>query len=156
MRSTLSFRSTRSGVEERAASLAKRSLKKETKVQALRLAISMIDLTTLEGKDTPGKVLALCRKAILPDPLDGSIPHVGAVCVYPNMVPFVRRALERKRREDGGRRDRFSERPEPARSQARRGSSDGRDGRRRDRHGHQPVSLSHRRLPDECSTRSPR
>ena len=63
------------GVEERAASLAKRSLKKETKVQALRLAISMIDLTTLEGKDTPGKVLALCRKAIRPDPLDASIPH---------------------------------------------------------------------------------
>ena len=82
------------GVEERAASLAKRSLKKETKVQALRLAISMIDLTTLEGKDTPGKVLALCRKAILPDPLDASIPHVGAVCVYPNMVPVVSRALK--------------------------------------------------------------
>lgn len=81
-------------VEERAASLAKRSLKKESKVQALRLAISMIDLTTLEGKDTRGKVLALCRKAIRPDPSDASIPHVGAVCVYPNMVPFVRKALE--------------------------------------------------------------
>ena len=80
--------------EERAASLAKRSLKKDAKVWGLKLAVSMIDLTTLEGKDTPGKVLALCRKAIRPDPADGSVPHVGAVCIYPNMVPHVRRALE--------------------------------------------------------------
>src|SRR5687768_13703303 len=80
-------------VEERAASLAKRSLKKEAKVWGLKLAIQMIDLTTLEGKDTPGKVLALCQKAIRPDPSDASIPHVGAVCIYPNMVPYVRRAL---------------------------------------------------------------
>jgi deoxyribose-phosphate aldolase len=81
-------------VEERAASLAKRSLKKESKVWGLKLAISMIDLTTLEGKDTQGKVLALCGKAIRPDPSDPSVPHVGAVCVYPMMVPFVKRALE--------------------------------------------------------------
>ncbi|MGH9456151.1 MAG: deoxyribose-phosphate aldolase [Thermoanaerobaculia bacterium] len=81
-------------VEERAASLAKRSLKKASKVEGLRLAVSMIDLTTLEGKDTPGKVLALCQKAMRPDPADRSIPHVAAVCVYPNMVPTVRRALE--------------------------------------------------------------
>jgi len=80
--------------EERAASLAKRSLKKESKVQGLKLAISMMDLTTLEGKDTPGKVHALCQKAMRPDPGDPTIPHVGAVCVYPTMVPFVRQALK--------------------------------------------------------------
>src|SRR5205807_6716176 len=65
--------------EERAASLAKRSLKKEAKVWGLNLAISMIDLTTLEGKDTRGKVVALCQKAMRPDPLDHAVPHVAAV-----------------------------------------------------------------------------
>src|SRR5437763_270606 len=79
--------------EERAASLAKRSLKKEAKVWGLRTAISMMDLTTLEGKDTRGKVWALCQKAIRPDPLDPDIPHVAAVCVYPTMIPFVTQAL---------------------------------------------------------------
>ena len=81
-------------VEERAASLAKRSLKKDSKVWGLKLAISMIDLTTLEGKDTRGKVLALCNKAIRPDPSDPTVPHVAAVCVYPTMVPFVKQALK--------------------------------------------------------------
>ncbi len=76
-------------LEARAAELAKRSIKKESKLQALRLAISMIDLTTLEGADTPGKVAALCAKALQPDPLDPSIPHVAAVCVYPNLVPVA-------------------------------------------------------------------
>jgi deoxyribose-phosphate aldolase len=80
-------------LEERAAALAKRSLKKESKVWGLRLAVSMIDLTTLEGKDTEGKVYALCRKAVRPDPADPSVPHVAAVCVYPSMVSFVRSAL---------------------------------------------------------------
>ena len=80
--------------EERAASLAKRSLKKESKVWGLKLAISMMDLTTLEGKDTKGKVHALCQKAMRPDPSDPTIPHVGAVCVYPTMVPFVKQALK--------------------------------------------------------------
>src|SRR5687768_10204654 len=80
-------------VEERAASLAKRSLKKESKVWGLNLAVSMIDLTTLEGKDTPGKVHALCQKAIRPDPSDPTVPHVAAVCVFPTMVPFVKKAL---------------------------------------------------------------
>lgn len=79
--------------EERAASLAKRSLKKDSKVWGLKLAISMIDLTTLEGKDTRGKVEALCQKARRPDPSDPDIPHVGAVCIYPSMVSFVRNAL---------------------------------------------------------------
>ena len=80
-------------LEERAASLAKRSLKKDAKVWGLRLAISMIDLTTLEGKDTEGKVFALCRKAIRPDPSDPTIPHVAAICVYPALIAPVKRAL---------------------------------------------------------------
>ncbi|HKR62847.1 MAG TPA: deoxyribose-phosphate aldolase [Thermoanaerobaculia bacterium] len=79
--------------EERAASLAKRSLKKDSKVWGLKLAVSMIDLTTLEGKDTAGKVHALCQKALRPDPSDPDVPHVAAVCVYPTMVPFVKKAL---------------------------------------------------------------
>ena len=80
--------------EERAASLAKRSLKKESKVWGLKTIISMIDLTTLEGKDTRGKVWALCQKAIRPDPSDHEVPHVAAVCVYPSMIAFVKEALE--------------------------------------------------------------
>ncbi|HVT43751.1 MAG TPA: deoxyribose-phosphate aldolase [Thermoanaerobaculia bacterium] len=80
-------------VEERAATLAKRSLKKDSKVWGLRLAISMIDLTTLEGKDTPGKVHALCGKAMRPDPSDPTIPHVAAVCVYPSLVRRVKSTL---------------------------------------------------------------
>src|SRR5437763_3772841 len=74
-------------LEERAASLAKRSIKKDAKVWALHLAISCTDLTTLEGADTPGKVAALCSKAIRPDPSDRHVPSVAAVCVYPNLVP---------------------------------------------------------------------
>ena len=82
------------GVEERAASLAKRSIKKDAKLYALELAIRMIDLTTLEGADTPGKVAALCSKAVRPDPSDPAIPSVAAMCVYPNLVPT---AVERLR-----------------------------------------------------------
>ena len=74
-------------LEERAATLAKRSIKKESKLQAFELAVRMMDLTTLEGADTPGKVAALCSKAMRPDPVDPSIPSVAAVCVYPNLVP---------------------------------------------------------------------
>ncbi len=74
-------------LEERAASLARRSIKRESKLQALELAVRMIDLTTLEGADTPGKVAALCSKAVRPDPVDTSVPSVAAVCVYPNLVP---------------------------------------------------------------------
>jgi deoxyribose-phosphate aldolase len=73
-------------LEERAATLAKRSIKRESKLQALDLAIRMMDLTTLEGQDTPGKVTALCSKAIRPDPVDPNVPSVAAVCVYPNLV----------------------------------------------------------------------
>ncbi len=81
-------------LEERAATLAKRSIKRESKVFALELAVRMTDLTTLEGADTPGKVAALASKAIRPDPSDPNVPSVAAVCVYPNLVPT---AVERVR-----------------------------------------------------------
>ncbi|MDE0233249.1 MAG: deoxyribose-phosphate aldolase [bacterium] len=73
-------------VEERVAALSTRSIKREAKMWALRAAISMTDLTTLEGMDTRDKVRQLCHKAIRPDPTDFSIPPVAAVCVYPNLV----------------------------------------------------------------------
>src|ERR671924_377475 len=81
-------------IEERAGTLAKRSIKRESKVFALELAVRMTDLTTLEGADTPGKVAALASKAVRPDPVDPSVPSVAAVCVYPNLVPT---AVERTR-----------------------------------------------------------
>src|SRR5436853_4238752 len=80
-------------LEERAASLAKRSIKREAKVFALDLAVRMMDLTTLEGADTPGKVAALASKAIRPDPADSSIPSVAAICVYPNLVATAKRRV---------------------------------------------------------------
>src|SRR5438045_7112636 len=80
-------------LEERAASLAKRSIKREAKVWALLLAIRTTDLTTLEGSDTPGKAAAIASKARRPDPSDPSVPPVAAVCVYPNLVPAVRERL---------------------------------------------------------------
>jgi deoxyribose-phosphate aldolase len=80
-------------VEERAASLAKRSIKRESKLWALETAVRMMDLTTLEGADTPGKVAALCSKAVRPDPVDRTVPSVAAVCVYPNLVPVAREKL---------------------------------------------------------------
>jgi len=81
------------GVAERVSRFCKRSIKKDSKVQALKLALSMIDLTTLEGQDTPGKVRQLCQKALhLHDSLPG-LPHVAAVCVYPTMVGVARKSL---------------------------------------------------------------
>ncbi len=80
-------------VEERAASLAKRSLKKGAKVAGLKLAISMMDLTTLEGKDTAGKVRQMCRKAVTPMDSDPTLPSCAAVCVYPNFVTIAKAAL---------------------------------------------------------------
>jgi deoxyribose-phosphate aldolase len=81
------------GIEERAAALGKRSIKKSAKQAGIRLAISMIDLTTLEGKDSDGKVRQLCQKAMRPLPGDPTVPHVAAVCVYPNLVPAAKEAL---------------------------------------------------------------
>ncbi|MFI6752978.1 deoxyribose-phosphate aldolase, partial [Actinomadura luteofluorescens] len=83
----------RVGAEERAARLATRSIKASAKAEAIDLAISMVDLTTLEGADTAGKVRALCAKAAHPDPSDASVPAVAAVCVYPDMVEVAVRAL---------------------------------------------------------------
>ncbi len=77
------------GLEERAASLAKRSIKRSSKLWALDLAIRCMDLTTLEGTDTVGKIVAMCAKAVRPDPLDRSIPSVAAVCLYPQLVPVA-------------------------------------------------------------------
>jgi deoxyribose-phosphate aldolase len=81
------------GVEERAAALAKRSIKKSAKLAGIRLAISMIDLTTLEGKDSEGKVRQLCQKAMHPLAGDPTVPPCAAVCVYPNWVAAARREL---------------------------------------------------------------
>jgi deoxyribose-phosphate aldolase len=81
------------GVNERVARFQSRSIKTASKIEALKLILSMIDLTTLEGQDTPGKVKQLCQKAIhLHDALPG-LPHVAAVCVYPTMVGVAREAL---------------------------------------------------------------
>jgi deoxyribose-phosphate aldolase len=80
-------------LEGRCAKLATRSIKKSTKLAAIDLAISMIDLTTLEGADTPGRVRSLCAKALRPDPRDLTVPSVAAVCVYPDLVTEARSAL---------------------------------------------------------------
>src|SRR6266853_28290 len=79
--------------EARAGELAKRSIKKDAKLFALDLAIRCMDLTTLEGSDTPGKVAALCSKALRPDPSDPNVPSVAAVCVYPNLVAVAKERL---------------------------------------------------------------
>ncbi len=81
------------GAEARAAALGTRSIKTTAKQYALDLAIRMVDLTTLEGSDTPGKVRALSAKAVRPDPEDPTCPHTAAVCVYPDMVPTAVDAL---------------------------------------------------------------
>lgn len=81
------------GAEARAAALATRSIKTTAKQLALDLAISMVDLTTLEGQDTPGRVRSLCAKAHRPDPTDPAVPPVAAVCVYPDLVPEAVAAL---------------------------------------------------------------
>lgn len=82
------------GAHERAAMLATRSIKTSSKSWAIDMAIRMVDLTTLEGADTPGKVRALCSKAVRPDPRDLTVPHVGAVCVYNDMVGIAREHLD--------------------------------------------------------------
>ncbi len=81
------------GIDERASALAKRSIKTTAKRAGIRLAMSMLDLTTLEGKDSEGKVRQLCQKAMRPMPGDPTVPHVAAVCVYPNLVSIAKDAL---------------------------------------------------------------
>src|SRR5580704_15240765 len=80
-------------VEERAASFGKRSIKTTSKLAGLKMAVSMCDLTTLEGKDTPGKVAYLCRKALQPAEARYAVPPCAAVCVYPNMTRHARKFL---------------------------------------------------------------
>lgn len=82
------------GIEERIARLNARSIKKEAKLEALKLALSMLDLTTLDSKDTPGKVKQLCAKAIRPCEAMPELPSVAAVCVYPNLVRVAKKALQ--------------------------------------------------------------
>ena len=80
-------------VEERAAAFGKRSIKTSAKLEGLKMAVSMMDLTTLEGKDTPGKVAFLCRKATQPLDPRYKVPHCAAVCVYPNLVRPAKKFL---------------------------------------------------------------
>jgi len=82
------------GADARAAMLGTRSIKTSSKAWAIDIAISMVDLTTLEGADTPGKVKALCTKAVRPAPTDLTVPSVGAVCVYNDMVKIARDHLD--------------------------------------------------------------
>ena len=82
------------GAEALASMLSTRSIKTASKLWAIDAAISMIDLTTLEGADTPGKVISICAKAIRPDPTNLEVPHVGAVCVYNDMVKVARQFLD--------------------------------------------------------------
>lgn len=82
------------GIEERVARLGKRSIKKESKVAGLKLAISMMDLTTLDAKDTPARVKQLCAKAVRPHDALPDIPSAAAVCVYPNLVKVAKEFLE--------------------------------------------------------------
>ena len=90
----LSPRIDQVGVEERASRFTKRSIKKESKLNGLKLVLNMIDLTTLEGKDTEGKVKQLCYKAMHPHDAYSGLPSVAAICVYPSMVKTAKRALE--------------------------------------------------------------
>ena len=80
-------------IEERATAFTKRSIKTSAKLAGLKLAVSMMDLTTLEGKDTPGKVAYLCRKAMQPADPRYDVPHCAAVCVYPNLVRVAKKFL---------------------------------------------------------------
>ena len=80
------------GIEERVAKFTTRSIKKASKVKGLNTAVSMVDMTSLEGKDTPGKIASLCQKALHPSE-DPAVPQVAAVCVYPSMVRYARRHL---------------------------------------------------------------
>lgn len=89
------------GLESRAAALGTRSIKTTSKAWALDKVISLIDLTTLEGADTPGKVRSLAAKAMTPDPADSSTPRVAAVCVYGDMVPYAAEALGEAHAGDG-------------------------------------------------------
>ena len=108
------------GLEARAAALGTRSIKTTAKAYAIDLAISMIDLTTLEGADTPGKVRALAAKAVHPDPTDRTTPTTAAVCVYPDM------AADRRRGPRAAPASRSPPSPPPSRPAAPRSTSSSR------------------------------
>ena len=127
--------------------LGTRSIKTTSKAWAIDTAISMVDLTTLEGSDTPGKVRSLAAKARRPDPGDPTTPQVAAVCVYGDLAGVAREALGRQRHPRRRRRHRVPERPRQPRGQARRREGRRRQRRRRDRHGHRPRRLPRRPLP---------
>jgi deoxyribose-phosphate aldolase len=91
---TQSPRIDKVGVEERVSRFQKRSVKNEMKLQGLKMALNMIDLTTLEGKDTPGKVKQMCFKAAHLHDVHPGLPSVAAVCVYPSMVETAKKAVE--------------------------------------------------------------
>ena len=131
--------------EERVATLQKRSIKKASKLWALDLAIRMMDLTTLEGKDTPGKVRALCAKGIHPKPGDPTIPQRGGDLHLPVADPRGQGRPQGQRRPCRQRRDRLPRGQsflEIKLAETKRG----RGGRRRDRHGHRPRRVPERRL----------
>lgn len=88
---SLSPRIDQVGAEERASRFTKRSIKKESKMNGLKLVLNMIDLTTLEGKDTDGKVKQLCYKAMHPHDAVPDLPTVAAICVYPSMVKVAKK-----------------------------------------------------------------
>ncbi len=142
------------GAQARAADLATRSIKTTAKAWAIDLAISMIDLTTLEGADTPGKVRSLCAKATTPDPADLSCPRVAAVCVYGDLVGTAIDALQGTAAGTGASwvnvaavATAFPSGRASARGQA--GRHRGRRARRRgrDRHGDRPRGVPVRPLP---------
>ena len=151
-----SGRSTRLPVEERAASLAKRSIKKESKLFALDLAIRIIDLTTLEGSDTPGKVAALCSKAMRPDPVDPTVPPVAAICVYPNLVPVATEKLGDSGVKVAAVATGFPSGQYPLEIKLADVRSRGRARRRRDRHGHRSRRVPLRPLREGLRRDRPR
>ena len=134
------------GVNERVEALRKRSIKKASKVWALDLTIRMMDLTTLEGKDTEGKVRGLCAKGIAPEPGDPSIPHVAAICVYPAMIPAARDALKGSGVKVASVATGFPSGQTYLEVKLTRDPPGGGGRRRRDRHGHRPRCLPVRRL----------
>ena len=123
------------GIEQRAAGLATRSIKRASKLAAIDLAISMVDLTTLEGADTPGKVRNLARKAMLPDPDYPETPRTAAICVYPDMVPTAVAELKGSGVKVASVATCLSGWPFQPRGETGRYQDRGRRGCRRDRHG---------------------
>ena len=151
------------GLEQRAAGLGTRSIKTTSKAWALDKIIELIDLTTLEGADTPGKVRSLVAKALKPDASDPTCPRVAAVCVYGDMVPHAVAALGAAHGDpDDGLvsrrrgRHRVPERARVARDQAGRHGGCRRRRRRRDRHGDRPRGVPRRSLRPRVRPDRPR